>query len=338
MMNYDEWLIMNIKNLIRNLWVVKDVLRVSLNETYLTLFRNREFSALYIESRMLVVAHSLEKGLSMREIKNGFGVKKANNLYYYIKKYMKYNPESCAFCLIESLGILKAYQTYQKNISFDLGDLNDSIDILFQNLSEKQKEKLADYRYGIENLRQGFFLKGKSNFYEIFIKSRRSARNYSDEPISEITIKKVIELANLSPTACNRQPTKVYVALGEENARKVGELLGNKAFTQYAKNFAIITCDRAYFAGDEHYQWYINGGIYLMSFVNSLHSYGIGSCIMQWFAFDKNEKKLKRLLGIKKSEAIIASVSLGYYPEELTCICAQRKSADETLYLYRHKS
>lgn len=58
---------------------------------------------------------------------------------------------------------------------------------------------------------------------------------------------------------------------------------------------------------------------------------GIGSIIMQWFAFHNTEKQLKTLMNISKTEAIIAVVGYGYYPDSVKCINAQRKSVDETI-------
>lgn len=327
---------MNLKDIARDILVAKDIIRVSFKETVLTLFRGKKFRLTYVESRMLVVAHSLEKGLSMKVVKTGFGVKKAMNLCFYINKYMKANPTSTAFCLIESIGILKAYQDYQKQVDYNLKDLNCKIDAIINAMSVEQKKALNNYRYGIISLTRDFFEKGNTLNYEEFVKSRRSTRQYSVKQVDENTILKAVEITNNAPSACNRQPCRVYVVLGEDNASKVSQLLSDKSFTKDVKNFAFVTCDRAYFAGDEHYQWYVNGGIYLTNFVNALHSVGIGSCIMQWFAFNKNEKKIKKLLGIKNTEAIIASVSMGYYPDELTCICAQRMPAKETVIFYNN--
>lgn len=329
--------IIPIKKIAKNLIVAKDIIVVSFKETTLTLFRSKSFRLTYIESRMLVVAHSLEKGLSMKVVKAGFGITKAYNLCYYINHYLRYFPYSISYSLIESVGILNAYKDYQDSVGFDLDDLRVKINGIMQRLNDHQKDKLQQYSYGTIHLTKAFFDKGITAEYEKIVKTRRSARSYSEKPVSVEIIQKAVELTNYAPSACNRQPSKIYVALGKENASKVGELLGNKSFTKDVNNFAVVTCDRAYFAGDEHYQWYVNGGIYLANFVLSLHTLGLGSCIMQWFAFDKNEKKLKKLLGIKKSEAIIASVSLGYYPDELTCICAQRIPVEEALTIYSSK-
>ena len=76
---------MIIKNVARKLLRIKDILNTSIKEIFLTLFGKDDVK--YLEANMLVVAHSLEKGLSMKNIKVGFGQKKATNLCYYIEEY-----------------------------------------------------------------------------------------------------------------------------------------------------------------------------------------------------------------------------------------------------------
>ena len=55
---------------------------------------------------------------------------------------------------------------------------------------------------------------------------------------------------------------------------------------------------------------------------------------MQWFAFYKTEAELKRLMGITNNEAIIAIIGLGYYPDKVKCIKAQRKEVDQMLHFF----
>ena len=244
-----------------------------------------------------------------------------------------YKRQDIDYPFIESCGILQAYLEYQKAQQFDLGLLRYRIESVLNSLSDIQRKTLSNYHYGVVVLKNNFLHGGQEGNYERIITTRRSVRCYSNESVEVEKIRKAVELANCSPSACNRQPCNVYVALGASNATKVNKLLsGNTSFTNDVSNFAVVTCDRSYFIGKEQYQWYINGGIYLSNFVLSLHSMGIGNCIMQWFAFSSKEKQLKKLLGIGKSEAIIAIVSFGYYLDESKCLCAQRKPVGETLH------
>lgn len=321
---------MIIKNVARKLLRIKDILNTSIKEIFLTLFGKDDVK--YLEANMLVVAHSLEKGLSMKNIKVGFGQKKATNLCYYIEEYNKKSPGNTDYPLIESIGILTSYLHYQNQQNHDIGILDERIRNIINGMSDKQKQTLSQYSYGTKIIEASFFEKGKSFNLEEFVSTRRSVRAYNDKPIQISDLYKAINIANYSPSACNRQPSSVYVALGGDMAVKIrGLLKGNQSFTNFVENFAVVTCDRSSFFGNEQFQWYINGGIYLANFVLSLHSLGIGSCIMQWFAFNENENKLKKLMNIRHSEAIIAVVSMGYYPDNAKCLCAQRKPVEETL-------
>ncbi len=326
---------MDIRSLGRNLMIMRDALKVSLRETLLTTFRSREYRFRFSEARMLVTAHSLEKGMGLINTRKGYGQKNAIKLCDALMQYQKTSPGSLDYCFVESFGILDAYIHYQENEGVDITTIKDSYNMIVTALDEKQWEKIKKYRYGMSYVTKEEILNQKDLSYESIVSTRHSTRAFSNDLLEKSVITEAVRLANYAPSACNRQPIKVYCILGENRAKKVNELLsGNRSFTDNVNNFAVITSDRAYFAGDEQYQWYVNGGIYLGFFVEALHSLGIGSCIMQWFAFSKNENKLKKLLGIKKSEAIIAIVSMGYYLEQNKFICAQRKDPEETVYFF----
>lgn len=170
---------------------------------------------------------------------------------------------------------------------------------------------------------------------ESFFSSRHSIRTYLQEPVKEENIREAVKIANRAPSACNRQASYVYFSNSKETVEKIDSLItGSSGFKGEVPNYIIVTTDRAaYFSDVEQFQWYINGGLYLSYLSLALHSQGIGHCIMQWKAFYKTEDDLKALMGISKSEAIIAVVGCGYYPEEVRCIDAQRKGVEDTLHI-----
>lgn len=326
---------MRIIDVARNLAIAKDTIKVSMCETKTTLFRNSTYRFHFWEARMLITSHSLEKGMGIPNTRRGYGQKNALKLCDAIENYLDNKPDSAEFALIESFGILKSYVEYQERDNVSIDSIKAKFTMLESRLNENQKSSLDQYQYGMYWIEKEELLSGSQISFEKFVKSRHSTRCFDERTVEQKDILEAVRLANYAPSACNRQPVNVYCALGNENAKLLNKYLsGNKAFTDQVHNFAIITSDRAYFAGDEQYQWYVNGGIYLAFFVEALHSLGIGSCIMQWFAFSKNEKNLKKLLGIGSSEAIIAVVCLGYYPEKMKCLCAQRKTSDETVHFF----
>lgn len=55
------------------------------------------------------------------------------------------------------------------------------------------------------------------------IKKRRSIRSYTDEPVSEADVKKLLEAAMAAPSANNRQPWEFIVVHDEELRRQLAE-------------------------------------------------------------------------------------------------------------------
>ncbi|MGY6772569.1 nitroreductase family protein [Gallibacterium sp. ZY190522] len=285
-----------------------------------------------LEAQILISVHSLEKGMGIRNTRLGYGRQKAENVLNYLNEYLSlgYSTESYAFC--EAIAILESYIEFNSKNEFQIDSINFGLKNILDNLDEKTLLKIKNYKAGAYFVAKQKFLDATYFDFQEFILSRHSIRDYSEEIVPKDTIIKAIEIANLAPSACNRQPIKVYCTTDEEQSKYVDSLItGSNGFKNQIHNFMIITSNRRAFFGGEQFQWYLNGGIYLSFLTLALHSLGIGSCIMQWFPFYKTEKALKRFFGIKRAEAIVAIIAFGYYKSENKCIYAQRKNADETI-------
>ncbi len=293
---------------------------------------NPEARDSYLFGKILIVAHSLEKGMGVKYIKIGYGKKKADKLLYYLEDYIDKKYDLTSFSFLEAVRVMEEYIKYQEENQVDVSDIKKRLSQIHKIMPEEHMQSMKSLKAGYVTLHSQDLEKAKEIDFEDFLQLRHSIRDYKYELVESGLIKDAIRIANLSPSACNRQPAKVYCTSNLSQAEEVDEMIsGTSGFKKMIPNFAIVTVDRAYFAGPEQFQWYINGGIYLSYLSLALHSLGIGNCIMQWFAFYKNENKLKKYFGISKSEAIIAVLGFGYYEDEFKCICAQRKSVEDTL-------
>lgn len=294
------------------------------------------FEAFY-KNGMLVEVHSVEKGLGLKNTKPGHSAKQVKNLINKMFGYIErgYNPLDFAFK--ETYRVIKSYIEYQKKFDtskfLEFEEIERKFDVLTKRLDPDLVENIEHslnggaYVVPLEEL-----LSGKKFDLKSFLKTRHSIRMYKNLPLSQSEIEKAVELANMSPSACNRQPSKVYFTSERKIVDRVDELItGSSGFKGEIPNYIIVTTNRACFMNEEQYQWYINGGIYLSYLTLALHSLGIGNCIMQWKAFYKTEDELKKLMGISSYEAIIAVVGCGYYQEDTKCIYAQRKTVNDTL-------
>ena len=80
--------------------------------------------------------------------------------------------------------------------------------------------------------------------YRKFLASRHSVREYSTKKLDEKDLKKAIETAILSPSACNRQMIKVYYISDPAKAKKVVNVAqGFGGFEKDTINTIIITFD-----------------------------------------------------------------------------------------------
>lgn len=313
-------------------------LRVCLREFRRGNKRGKAFPA-FFENQLHMLAHSIEKGLGLRTTEPGRGSEKAARLLRLLRDYVALGFDIDRFPFRSSLRTAMAYVDYQRQfdtagfpafaaVERAYGDLET---ILGKDYMSTLRDEL---RGGADTVTREALMAGTKFDFESFISSRRSMRSYDKRPIEEETILRAVEIANLSPSACNRQPTEVYFANAPQLVDKIDELItGTIGFKGETPNFLVVTTDTARFHYEEQMQWYLNGGIYLSHLVLALHSLGIGSCIMQWKAFYRTEKELKSLLGISEHEAIIAVIGCGHFREETRCSCAQRKPVAETLHI-----
>ena len=71
------------------------------------------------------------------------------------------------------------------------------------------------------------------------ITSRKSIRKYSDKPITEETLNKILDAGRLAPSWCNVQPWKFIVVKSQEIKNLLCEASGGQA---QVKNAKVLIC------------------------------------------------------------------------------------------------
>ena len=278
-----------------------------------------------VELNLLLLAHSLEKGMSLPAPSSGFGYNKAIALLNELELYRKEGLNEDRYAFLESLSVLGSYMSFTDN------DMT-PFEKRYRALSEGKKLPKSGFdTVNMDAIYSGLDL--EQNQY--FIRSRHSVRSYEKRSVDAETLRKVLELVSCAPSACNRQPVKVYVTVEHEKVKAVSALIpGNKGFEDEVPNWAIVTVDKGMFNLGEPLQWYINGGIYLSYLIESFHVYHIGSCIFQIPASHSNTPAIRRVAAIPKNEAIIAAIGFGYAKRENKFISATRRPVDEVLVMF----
>jgi nitroreductase len=166
--------------------------------------------------------------------------------------------------------------------------------------------------------------------------SRQSDRKYSDTPIEQEKLDRIIEAGRMSPSACNAQPWKFVVVNDPSLVLKVADaasakLLGMNSFVAQAPLIIVIVREKPNMSSkvgatikDKDYSLF-DIGIATENICLQAKAEGIGSCIIGWF----DEKMIRKILEIPKSKRVELLITLGYSLSEQRE--KRRKPPEETV-------
>ena len=274
------------------------------------------------ELSALLLCHSLEKGMGLENARKGFGQEKAASLTGVLNRM-----QSCdSYGYREGMSVLRAWILYSKSQGVDVSSIEEKYNSLMS--CKGYEENKAGYE--IYDPYKDVYNNINLQCVEDFIKGRHSVRTFKKDPVSSEIMNKVLELAACAPSACNRQPSRVYWTSQSDKVAELDKLVpGNKGFENAIPNWAIITSNRRLFGRTESLQWYVNGGIFVAYFVNALQAHGLGSCIFQIPITFETIPQIRKIANIPDNEAIVCMVGFGYPKESLKHIMADRRKNSE---------
>jgi len=149
--------------------------------------------------------------------------------------------------------------------------------------------------------------------FEEVVKKRQSVRKFEKKELPEDKIRKILELANLSPSAGNLQARKVFLIKDKETKERIS--LG-RDFISEAGVILVVCADQNESAeyGERGRELYsIQDATIFTSYLQlAATSLGLASC---WVgAFD--EEEIKRILNIPEGLKPIAILPIGYPAEK----------------------
>lgn len=148
--------------------------------------------------------------------------------------------------------------------------------------------------------------------FEELAARRYSVRQFSDRPVEEDKLRKVLEVANLAPTAKNAQCVRVYVLQSAEALAKVRELSPCTYGAPVVLMFSYETGE-AYAYPEEREK---NSGAEDCSIVAThvmleAAELGLGTCWVNMF----KSASAKEAFGLPESEDVVLLMDLGYAAE-----------------------
>lgn len=271
--------------------------------------------------------HVIEKGLTMPNMRYGFGTEKIKKLIQAINSYVRSYEMNDQ--VKHAVSVLKEYRLKHEERGVQL---NDDIVKLLQNLDDQFSNIEPSRQCSIT--RKDFF--DNKDFYTT-AHSRHSLRNYINVSISEDDLKRAFQLATTTPTSCNRQPIKTRVIEDFKLKEQVLTLQGgNRGFGHLADKLIVITSSlKMYAKARERNAAYVDGGLYCMNLLYALHYYNIGACILNASFDNVVDKKMRRLLDVDESEVFIAMITCGVPPCEFKVTISKRNNIEQTNLFYK---
>ncbi len=139
------------------------------------------------------------------------------------------------------------------------------------------------------------------------IKTRRSIRKYTSQPVEKEKILSVIEAGRWAPTACNEQDYH-FIILQKEQTLQAISALGAASFLKKVQNAVLVTYKNSG-SNTEYKDTYQSGSACVQNMLLKAHDLGLGAC---WVCNLPSQARLRRLLDIPSSYTIIALVTLGH--------------------------
>ena len=155
------------------------------------------------------------------------------------------------------------------------------------------------------------------------INRRQSDRKYSDKPVEQEKLDRIIEAGRMAPSASNSQPWKFIVVTDPAVLSKLSEaasakLLGMNEFVSQAPVMIVLIRENPNFSTrlggmikSKDYS-HFDIGIATENICLQARAEELGSCIIGWF----DEKQIKSILGIPSSKRVELIITIGYSRSE----------------------
>lgn len=253
-------------------------------------------------------AHGVEVGMIYRPTRAGFALESVRELMENLDRYIDdYGVDSLVTMTIETL---QEYCNLNGSLGQELPDVIEETARLTKKTGSEvvcagppvpikyQPKKLSDF--------------------DTLARCRRSCRDYDDREVEEAILLEAIDLALYSPSACNRQPCRVYRVVDPEKKRRVLELQNNRSSWRNDASILIVTAELGMYQGiRERTAAYVDGGLFCMTLAYSLNSRGLGTCMLNLNMRESDHGEMRRILDASESEVLIMMMAFGYTAGEI---------------------
>ena len=281
-----------------------------------------------LRNRIYIQSHIIEKGLSLKDVRLGFGVPKVKQLLSYVEKY--YNKYKEGYILYFALSVIQKYVEFHKEQDFAVDEeIMQRFNQLMELVSNGTNETTNLYEGGTKQVKREDIIGTDFDFAD-FIKKRHSVRSFTGKPISMDDLREALRMTEYTPSACNRQPWVIRVFTQKENIQKIlGIQQGSRQFKDDVSAVILVSSSYNSFAISEKAQPYVNGGLYSMTLLYALHAKGLGAIPLNMGLKPKELEKIKQLAGLGVTDVPVMLIAVGDTSDTLNVANSCRVSYKE---------
>ncbi len=158
------------------------------------------------------------------------------------------------------------------------------------------------------------------------IYSRRSVRNYTEEPVSRETVLEIIRAGTWAPSGLNNQPWRFVIIWDQHKRRSLAELTRYGDIIRQAPVVIAVFVDKdaMYHEVKDHQAM----GACIQNMLLAIHALGLGGV---WLGeILKNADKVREILELPKNLDLMAVVALGH-PSDRNQTSSRKPLADVVL-------
>lgn len=284
-------------------------------------------------AKIILDTHVIEKGLTMPEFRLGFGQARLlvllSNVSSYLSLYNGRNPQ-----LLHALSVIDEYFKVHSKNNYLLSDNVLKAREIFLKSNDMASLKFEE-RHQRSISKTDYFDRIDKTFFE-FSESRSSIRSFSEEPVCIDEVKEALDLCRNTPSACNRQSVRVHLFRNKDEIKRILSVQGgNRGFGHLAGFLIVVTYEPSmYFEANERNSGIVDGGMYCMNILYSLHFKKMVACILNAAHSRSKDIAMRKVVNIPKSEVFVAMIAGGYPAENFKIATSFRYPLENILELH----
>jgi len=282
-------------------------------------------------ARITMAYHQLEKGLSLATPRPGFGKDTLDRLMQgvevFVERFGMVPPATTA------LGVVSNYMEFNRRAGVDVAELEAQVSRLTAGVDN---EGLGLHVGGAKAIHRVDLESQRRSGFRAFFSSRHSVRHFSGGEIPQQDLIEAVRLSQKTPSVCNRQAWKVHAYFDQADMEQLLAIqAGNRGFGNQASLLLLVTCYlTAFVEVEEHYQAWIDGGMFSMSLCLAFHDLGYGTCCLNWSKRAVDDRRLRQITSIRSQEQVIMMIAVGTLPESFNVACSSRRPLDDVLQIH----